>query len=83
MRIISGKWGGRKIHPPAKMPYTRPTTDVAKEGLFNILQNRMDFEKIYKRSTCLAAQEALATSLPRAAHLPLPSWKRIMLCMIL
>ena len=26
------------------MPYTRPTTDVAKEGLFNILQNRMSFE---------------------------------------
>lgn len=46
MRIISGKWGGRKIHPPAKMPHTRPTTDIAKEGLFNILQNRMDFENI-------------------------------------
>lgn len=43
MRIISGKWGGRRIHPPANMPHTRPTTDIAKEGLFNILQNRMDF----------------------------------------
>ena len=29
--------------PPANMPHTRPTTDIAKEGLFNILQNRMDF----------------------------------------
>ena len=28
------------------MPYTRPTTDIAKEGLFNILQNRMSFEDI-------------------------------------
>ncbi|HEY0299545.1 MAG TPA: RsmD family RNA methyltransferase [Arachidicoccus sp.] len=46
MRIISGKFGGRKINPPAKMPYTRPTTDIAKEGLFNILQNRMSFEDI-------------------------------------
>ena len=46
MRIISGKWGGRKISPPANMPHTRPTTDIAKEGLFNILQNRMDFEGI-------------------------------------
>ncbi|MDD2793955.1 MAG: RsmD family RNA methyltransferase [Sediminibacterium sp.] len=46
MRIISGKWGGRKIHPPANMPHTRPTTDIAKEGLFNILQNRMNFEGI-------------------------------------
>jgi 16S rRNA (guanine966-N2)-methyltransferase len=44
MRIISGSFGGRKIHPPSKMPYTRPTTDVAKEGLFNILQTRIDFE---------------------------------------
>lgn len=46
MRIISGKWGGRRIHPPANMPHTRPTTDIAKEGLFNILQNRMNFEGI-------------------------------------
>ena len=46
MRIISGKFGGRRINPPAKMPYTRPTTDIAKEGLFNILQNRIDFEDI-------------------------------------
>jgi 16S rRNA (guanine966-N2)-methyltransferase len=44
MRIIGGKWGGRKIQPPTKMPYTRPTTDIAKEGLFNILQNQVDFE---------------------------------------
>ena len=46
MRIISGKYGGRRINPPAKMPHTRPTTDIAKEGLFNILQNRIDFEGI-------------------------------------
>jgi len=46
MRIISGKFGGRRINPPANMPYTRPTTDIAKEGLFNILQNRMHFEGI-------------------------------------
>lgn len=44
MRIISGTLGGRKIHPPARMPYTRPTTDIAKEGLFNILQNHLEFE---------------------------------------
>jgi len=28
------------------MPYTRPTTDIAKEGLFNILQNNLDFGEI-------------------------------------
>lgn len=46
MRIISGKFGGRRINPPTKMPHTRPTTDIAKEGLFNILQNRIDFTDI-------------------------------------
>jgi 16S rRNA (guanine966-N2)-methyltransferase len=46
MRIISGALGGRRIHPPANMPYTRPTTDIAKEGLFNILQNQLDFEEL-------------------------------------
>ncbi len=44
MRIISGIHGGRRINPPAKMPFTRPTTDIAKEGLFNILQNNLDIE---------------------------------------
>lgn len=46
MRIISGKLGGRRINPPSQMPYTRPTTDIAKEGLFNILQNNLDFEDL-------------------------------------
>lgn len=46
MRIISGKFGGRKIQPPSKMPYTRPTTDIAREGLFNILQSRISFDGI-------------------------------------
>lgn len=46
MRIISGELGGRRINPPAKMPYTRPTTDIAKEGLFNVLQNNLDFEAL-------------------------------------
>lgn len=46
MRIISGELGGRRFNPPASMPYTRPTTDIAKEGLFNILQNNLDFEEL-------------------------------------
>lgn len=46
MRIISGSLGGRRIHPPSHMPHTRPTTDIAKEGLFNILQNNLDFETL-------------------------------------
>ncbi|MEP7237411.1 MAG: RsmD family RNA methyltransferase [Ferruginibacter sp.] len=46
MRIISGIHGGRRISPPANMPYTRPTTDIAKEGLFNILQNNLEFDEL-------------------------------------
>ncbi len=42
MRIISGIHGGRRITPPTKMPHTRPTTDIAKEGLFNIIENNLD-----------------------------------------
>ena len=44
MRIIGGKFKSRRFNPPAKNWPTRPTTDYAKEGLFNILQNRIDFE---------------------------------------
>ena len=46
MRIIGGEHGRRKIHPPAHMPHTRPTTDVAKEGLFNIISNNLDVEEL-------------------------------------
>ncbi len=46
MRIIAGSLGGRKILPPGKMPNTRPTTDIAKEGLFNIIQNNLDVENL-------------------------------------
>ena len=38
--------GGRRINPPASMPHTRPTTDVAKEGLFNIIQNNLEIEEL-------------------------------------
>ena len=46
MRIIGGEHGGRKFNPPNNMPYTRPTTDIAKEGLFNVLQHQLDFDSI-------------------------------------
>jgi 16S rRNA (guanine966-N2)-methyltransferase len=46
MRIIGGLLGGRRLKPPAKMPYTRPTTDIAKEGLFNILENNLQLNGI-------------------------------------
>ncbi len=42
MRIIGGKLKGRQILPPAGFK-ARPTTDFAREGLFNILDNEYDF----------------------------------------
>jgi 16S rRNA (guanine(966)-N(2))-methyltransferase RsmD len=42
MRIAGGKYQGR-IFAPNKKFSARPTTDLAKEGLFNILENRYDF----------------------------------------
>jgi 16S rRNA (guanine966-N2)-methyltransferase len=45
MRIIGGKLKGLRINPPADLP-VRPTTDLAKEALFNILLNQVDFEDI-------------------------------------
>lgn len=44
MRIISGSHKGRQIHPPAGYK-ARPTTDIAREGLFNVLNNMIDFEE--------------------------------------
>ena len=46
MRIIGGKYKGRRIEPPASLK-ARPTTDFAREGLFNILNNRIDFETVH------------------------------------
>ena len=43
MRIIGGRLKGRSINPPAGYS-ARPTTDFAREGLFNILDNEYEFE---------------------------------------
>ncbi len=45
MRIISGTYKGRRISAPTNIT-ARPTTDFAKEGLFNLLNNKIDFEDI-------------------------------------
>jgi 16S rRNA (guanine(966)-N(2))-methyltransferase RsmD len=43
MRIISGSKKGHIIRPPKNLPI-RPTTDLSKESLFNILVNNFDLE---------------------------------------
>ena len=45
MRIISGKHKGRRLVAPKNLP-VRPTTDMSKEALFNVLNNHFDFEDL-------------------------------------
>lgn len=45
MRIIGGTLKGLRLNPPKNLP-VRPTTDMAKEALFNILQNKLDIEDL-------------------------------------
>jgi 16S rRNA (guanine966-N2)-methyltransferase len=45
MRIISGKYKGRRISPPKNLP-VRPTTDMSKEALFNVLNNHFNFSEL-------------------------------------
>lgn len=45
MRIISGYYKGRRIDLPKNLNL-RPTTDMAKESLFNVLNNLLDFDEV-------------------------------------
>ena len=45
MRVIGGRFGGRKI-PSPKSETIRPTSDFVRESIFNILNNLIDFEDI-------------------------------------
>ncbi len=45
MRIIGGSFKSMRFNPPANIP-TRPTTDMAKEGLFNMLNNYFNFDNV-------------------------------------
>jgi len=45
MRIVGGQFGGRRFSPPSSIP-ARPTTEVAKEGLFNTLNNMIDLDDV-------------------------------------
>lgn len=51
MRIVSGTHKGRRFSPPKGLP-VRPTTDFAKEGLFNMLRNRIEIEEAKVLDLC-------------------------------
>src|SRR5690606_4442043 len=51
MRIIGGSHAGLRLQPPTSLP-VRPTTDMAKEALFNVLQHRIDFDGVDVLDLC-------------------------------
>ncbi len=51
MRIVGGTYRGRRFSAPNNIP-ARPTTDYAKESLFNILSNRIDFDEVKVLDLC-------------------------------
>ena len=51
MRIIGGKFKSRRYSTPKNFP-SRPTTDFAKEGLFNILENKIYFDELSVLDLC-------------------------------
>ncbi|MGV8962243.1 MAG: RsmD family RNA methyltransferase [Candidatus Saccharimonadaceae bacterium] len=60
MRIISGKYKSRRIQVPTNFS-ARPTTDFARESLFNILNNRVDWEStsaldLFSGTGCIAIE---------------------------
>ena len=51
MRIVGGEFKGRRIAVPSNFP-SRPTTDFAKEGLFNVLENQFDLSDMKVLDLC-------------------------------
>ena len=61
MRIITGKYKGKHFEVPRSFK-ARPTTDFAKENLFNVLRASVDFE-----ATPISTAKRRSTSLPARA----------------
>jgi len=51
MRIVGGEFKGRRVSVPSNFP-SRPTTDYAKEGLFNVLENQIELENLNVLDLC-------------------------------
>jgi 16S rRNA (guanine966-N2)-methyltransferase len=66
MRIISGKYKGRKLN--SKLPTgIRPTQDAMRETIFNILNNYVDFENLITADVCAGAGMLGLEALSRGA----------------
>ena len=67
MRIVGGKFRGRRFNAPKNIP-ARPTTDYAKESLFNILSNRVDFDELNILDLCAGIGSVSMEFLSRGAR---------------
>jgi 16S rRNA (guanine966-N2)-methyltransferase len=65
MRIIGGRLRGLRLNPPNNLP-VRPTTDLAKEALFNILYNQIEFEDLKVSMEFASRGAASVTSVDRS-----------------
>ena len=66
MRIIRGIYKARRFSPPKNFP-SRPTTDYAKEGLFNVLEHRMDLVDLEILDLCAGTGNITLELLSREA----------------
>lgn len=80
MRIISGKYGRRRFSVPTNIT-ARPTTDFARENLFNVLENILDFDglralDLFAGTGAISFSPFLSSSLsnfPAAVSYPIPT----------
>lgn len=83
MRIISGKYKSRRIQVPPNLK-ARPTTDFAKEGLFNILHNRLDWEETAAldlfSGTGSIALELVSRGCPRVVSVEMNAMHYLFIC---
>lgn len=75
MRIISGKYGRRRFDVPTNIK-ARPTTDFARENIFNVLENLIDFKGI-EALDLLPEQEPSVSNYYRANAAGWYAWKFI------
>mgnify|MGYP003477396926 CR=1 FL=1 len=70
MRVITGKYKSRRFEVPRSFK-ARPTTDFAKENLFNVLQGYIDFDEAPTALDLFAGTGSLSARCPTtscAAH---------------
>ncbi len=76
MRIIRGKYGRRRFDVPSSIT-ARPTTDFARENIFNVIENMIDIEGIRALDLFAGNLEPSLLSFYREAPLRSPQWNAL------